>query len=83
VKSVFKNVPAWQSDSFISLAHQGPHIFADAVLVAEGLDSNDPASEKRLRRGVHELVAARFERRASRGRPDQQLDPSAESDDDQ
>jgi len=32
--------------------------------------------------GVHEFVAARFERWTSRGAPDQQLDPSAESGDD-
>ena len=70
-------------DGFIALAHQGPHIFADAVLRAEGLDPNDPPLEKRLRRGVHEFVAARFEHWASRSAPDQQLDASAESDDDQ
>ena len=69
-------------DRFIALAQQGPHIFADAVLLAEGLDPNDPTLEKRLRRGVHEFVAARFERWTSRATPDQQLDPSAESDDD-
>ena len=58
------------------------HIFADAVLLAEGLDPNDPALDNRLRRGVHEFVAARFERWASRGPPDQPPDPSVESDDD-
>ena len=69
-------------DRFLALAHQGPHSFADAVLLAEGLDPNDPTLEKRFRRGVHEFVAARFERWASRGTPDEQLDPSAESDGD-
>ena len=68
-------------DRFIALAHQGPHIFADAVLLAEGLDPTDPTLEKRLRRGVHEFAAARFERWASRA-ANQRLDPSAGSDDD-
>jgi hypothetical protein len=67
-------------DRFIALVHQGPDIFADAVLLAEGLDPNDPALDKRLRRGVHEFVAARFELWTSRGAPDQLPDPSAESD---
>ena len=69
-------------DRFIALARQGPHIFADAVLLAEGLDPNDPTLEKRLRHGVHEFVAARFESWTSRGAPDQLIDPSAERDDD-
>jgi hypothetical protein len=46
-------------DRFIALAHQGPDVFADAVLLAEGLDPNDLALDKRLRRGVHEFVVAR------------------------
>jgi hypothetical protein len=70
-------------DRFIALAHEGPDIFADAVLLAEGLDPNDPGLDKRLRRGVHEFVATRFERWASRGAFDQPPDPSADSDDDQ
>src|SRR5687767_760724 len=70
-----------EPDRFIALAHQGPHIFADAVLLAEGLDPTDPTLEKRLRSGVHEFVAARFERWASRA-ANQRLDPSAGRGDD-
>jgi hypothetical protein len=70
-------------DRFIALARQGPHVFADAVLLAEGLDPMDPTLERRLRRGVHEFVAARFERWTSQGAPNHPLDPSAESDDNQ
>ena len=66
------------ADRFIALVHQGPDTFADTVLLAEGLD---PTLEKRLRRDVREFVAARFERWASRGAPNQPLEPSAESDD--
>jgi hypothetical protein len=51
-----------QPDRFLQLVHQGSDGFADAVLVAEGLD---PTLEKRLRRDVREFVAARFERWAS------------------
>jgi hypothetical protein len=68
-------------ERFVALAHQGPQVFADAVLLAEGLDPNDPALDKRLRGGVHEFVAARFEHWTSRAAPDQLPDPPAESDD--
>jgi len=68
-------------DRFIALAHQGPHVLADAVLLAEGLDPNDPTMDKRLRRGVHEFVAARFALWTSRDAPDQPLDQTAKSDD--
>ena len=62
---------------FLALAHEGPHTFADAVLLAEGLDPNDPALDKSLWRGVHEFVAARFEQWAARDATDQPPDPSA------
>jgi hypothetical protein len=66
------------AERFIALVHQGPDIFADTVLLAEGLD---PTLEKRLRRDVREFVAARFEHWTSHGGPNQRPDPAAESDD--
>jgi len=51
------------AERFIGLVHQGPDSFADAVLLAEGLD---PVLEKRLWRDVRDFVATRFERWASR-----------------
>jgi hypothetical protein len=51
-----------QPERFIALVHKGPDSFADAVLLAEGLD---PTREKRLRRDVRQFVAARFERWAA------------------
>ena len=39
-------------ERFIALAHQGPHIFADAVLLAEGRDPADP----RLRRSACDVA---------------------------
>ena len=50
-------------ERFMPLVAEGPESFADAVLVAEGLD---PALEKRLRRGLRDFVAERFELWASR-----------------
>ena len=52
-----------EPERFMRLVPNGPDSFADAVLVAEGLD---PALETRLRSGVREFVAARFELWASR-----------------
>src|SRR5688500_15198836 len=66
-------------DRFMTLAHQGSHIFAEAVLLAEALDPTDPTLEKRVRSGVHEFVAAHFERWASRA-ANQQLDSSRGTD---
>jgi hypothetical protein len=49
---------------FMRLAADGPGRFAEAMLIAEGLD---PKLEKRLLRGVREFVIARFEQWANRG----------------
>jgi hypothetical protein len=56
-----------QPERFVALVHKGPESFADAVLLAEGLD---PAREKRLHREVLQFVAARFERWAVVGGQD-------------
>jgi hypothetical protein len=56
-----------QPERFIELVPKGPDSFADAVLLAEGLD---PTLEKRLRRDVRQFVAARFERLAAGGGQD-------------
>jgi hypothetical protein len=53
-----------EPERFIELVPQGPDSFADAVLLAEGLD---PKLEKRLRRDTRKFVAARFERWAAGG----------------
>ena len=44
---------------FEGLVDSGPEVFADAVLVAEGLN---PDTDKQSRREVLEFVAARFAR---------------------
>ena len=67
-----------EAERFIALVEQGPDAFADAVLLAEGLD---PTLEKDLRRGVRKFVAARFERWNSRA-SNQPLDPAASDDGD-
>jgi hypothetical protein len=54
-------------ERFIELVPKGPESFADAVLLAEGLD---PALEKHQRRHVRQFVAARFERWAAGGGQD-------------
>jgi hypothetical protein len=56
-----------QPERFIQLVHTGPDSFADAVLLAEGLD---PAREKRQRRDIRQFVATRFERWAAGGGQD-------------
>ena len=56
-----------QPERFIELVPKGPESFADAVLVAEGLD---PMLEKRLHREIRQVVAARFERWAAGGGQD-------------
>jgi hypothetical protein len=56
-----------QAERFIALVPKGPDSFADAVLLAEGLD---PTREKRLRRDIRQFVAARFERWAAVGGQD-------------
>ena len=55
-----------QPERFIELP-KGSDNFADAVLLAEGLD---PTLEKRLRRDIRQFVAARFERWAAGGDQD-------------
>src|SRR5689334_17942311 len=69
-------------DRFVALAQEGPEMLADAVLLAEGLDPVDPTLDPRLRRGVYEFVAARFERWAARSASDHPPDPPSTSDDD-
>lgn len=56
-----------QPERFIELVPKGSDNFADAVLLAEGLD---PTLEKRLRRDIRQFVAARFERWAAGGDQD-------------
>ena len=56
------SMAARQPERFIELVSKGPDSFADAVLLAEGLD---PALEKRLHRDTRQFVAARFERWAA------------------
>jgi hypothetical protein len=56
-----------QPERFVNLVPKGPDSFADAVLLAEGLD---PTLEKRLRRDIRQFVAARFERWAACGGED-------------
>ena len=56
------SMAARQPERFIELVSKDPDSFADAVLVAEGLD---PALEKRLRRDTRQFVATRFERWAA------------------
>jgi hypothetical protein len=48
---------------FRRLVALGAEVFADAVLVAEGLD---PELDKQLRRSVREFVSERFARWSSR-----------------
>jgi len=56
-----------QPERFIELVPKGPDSFAEAVLLAEGLD---PTVEKRLRRDIRQFVAVRFDRWAARGGED-------------
>ena len=56
------SMAARQPEKFESLVAEGAEAFADAVLVAEGLD---PQMEKHLRRGVVRFVSERFERWSS------------------
>jgi hypothetical protein len=58
------------ADRIIALVHPEPDIFADAVLLAEGLD---PRLEKRLPRDVREFVPACCERWTSQGARNQRL----------
>lgn len=51
-----------EPERFIALVQQGPEHFADAVLLAGGLDPN---LERRSRRELRQFVAARFERWAT------------------
>ncbi|HEX9819746.1 MAG TPA: hypothetical protein VGD07_09060 [Methylomirabilota bacterium] len=61
------SMAARQPERFIELVSKGADSFADAVLLAEGLD---PTLEKRLRRDIRQFVAARFERWAAGGGQD-------------
>ena len=46
-----------EQERFEQLVSLGPDAFADAVLIAEGIN---PEYEKQLRREAHDFVAARF-----------------------
>ena len=50
---------AREQERFEQLVSSGPDAFADAVLIAEGIN---PEYEKHLRREVRDFVAARFAR---------------------
>lgn len=53
-----------QPERFTLLAADGPEPFAEAVVVAEGLN---PETDKRALRAVRDVVAARFDQWASSG----------------
>jgi hypothetical protein len=61
------SMAALRLERFVELVPKGPDSFADAVLLAEGLD---PGLEKQQRRHVRQFVAARFERWAAGGGQD-------------
>jgi hypothetical protein len=65
-------------ESFVPLVAKGPELFADAVLVAEGLDPQ--TMDKHQRRGVVRIVAERFELWAERERASRGTDPTVDED---
>jgi hypothetical protein len=66
-------------ESFVPLVAEGPEHFADAVLVAEGLDPQ--TMDKHQRHGVVNFVTERFELWADRERASRGTNPTVDEND--